>query len=119
MEDIRVSKDELMQRLDVNRACHRAAFEEAISGFREEVIRVLDITIDDAKAGRDVKANFSFVKPEDHSADYDRALEMLRMSLDDEIVLAEDDFQCFVMDDWGWKGKFVADYANYTKKSCL
>ena len=115
MQSIKVSKATLLAVLVKNRAAHRAIFEEAMDGYRKEVIKQLDAQLNRAKAGKRVNLAFALYEPQDQTKDYDRAIGMLEMSLEDDILLAENDFKCYVLDDWSWKQKFLASNSTYSK----
>ena len=44
---------------------------------------------------------------------------MLKMSVDDHTLLSERDFQCDVLDDWGWKQKFLASNSAYSRRAAM
>lgn len=107
MERITVEKAQLLAKLEQNRTDHRAIFEEALEGFKAEVTGELEQTLVRLRSGlyRDVR--ISRPVPVDHTRDYDRAIEMVKMAIGDEITLTEEDFASYVMDDWGWQGQFL------------
>lgn len=102
MNRVKVRKAELLQRLEANRGTHRTLFLEAQDGYRELVIGELDKALKDAREGRAIRTVIQLQAPQDHTAEYDNVIEMLRMSVDDEIELEAHAFQCFVLDQWQW-----------------
>jgi hypothetical protein len=56
----------------------------------------------------------SIPRPEDHTADYNRAIKMIEMHEGDTITLGEDEFAQLVMDDWAWKRQFLDSSAMYS-----
>jgi len=42
---------------------------------------------------------------------------MLKMSVDTEVLLSEQDFSCFVLDDWDWKQKFLTSSRDYSVRA--
>lgn len=114
MEKITVDKAELLEILERNRDQHRAVFEEALTGFKEKVVKDLEQWIADIRAGRTVTdVRIIRLAPRDHTRDYDRAIEMIKMSLADTVELTEKDFQFYVQDDWGWQREFLANARTY------
>lgn len=109
MENIEVAKAELLEKLKQNRADHRAIFEEALEGFREQATKVLNRALDNLKANRCQDVSVSRLVPRDHTGDYDRTIAMIEMSIGDTVVLSEDDFAQYVMDDWGWQRSFLSN----------
>lgn len=117
MENVEVRKDELLEKLNANRADHRSIFEEALEGFQREAEAELKLQLDMLSKGlrRDIKV----VKPVpvDHTRDYDRAIQMIEMSVSPTIALSERDFAMYVMDDWGWQGQFLSNVYGSTRAS--
>jgi hypothetical protein len=113
---ITVKKPDLLEHLRTNREQHRGVFLEALEGFRVQFIKELDSMLADAKAGRDYRRVVNLVEPQDHTRDYDRVIRMLEMSISDQVKISEAEFAQYVLDDWGWKGQFLATSSNYTGK---
>jgi len=114
MTSVTVKVDELLDILKKNREAHRAIFLEAQKGYREEVIRRLDDMLADAREGRKITSYVQFEEPSDQTKDYDRAIRMLEMSVDDEAELNDQTFRSFVMDDWSWKSNFLLSNSYYS-----
>ena len=114
MELVKVEKAELLSILKVNRTAHRAVFEEAQKGYRKEAIRLLDKALKDAREGRTITTYIRLDAPIDQTEDYDRAIRMIGMSVDENIEISEDDFRNYILDQWHWRQKFDATNAFYT-----
>lgn len=107
MKNVKVNKTELVKRVSENREKHRKEFEEGLETYKAAVIKELEEWMEKAKAGKKVRAYTQLTAPEDHSDDYDQVLDMLAMSVDDEIDLTYQEFSQYVRDDWGWKQQFT------------
>lgn len=116
MENVRVQKDALLDKIETNRAAHRATFEDALNGYRKEVIEQLEKMLAEARSGKRVRRAIDLIEPMDQTKDYDRVIAMLKMSTDEVIHLDERTFACYVLDDWQWKHQFTASTANYVNK---
>jgi len=114
MKTVKVNKDELINKLKENRAKHRDVFEAALEGYRGKCYEVLQERIDQLRQGKRINMYFNLSEPQDQTKDYDRALTMLEMSVDDLIEIDERSFQCYVMDDWDWREAFKASNSMYT-----
>lgn len=114
MENIKVKKEDLLKVLRDNRAKHRQIYEEAIEGYRKTVITEFERRLEDAKAGRKIDIRFSLPQPQDQTKDYDRAIGMLEMTIEDVIQLQEHEYQQYVMDDWSWKQNFLTSNSTYS-----
>ena len=117
METVKVKKSILLAKLRANRAEHREVFEEASEAFREEVIKVLDQRLADAKANKRIKLQIDLIQPMDQTEEYDQAIAMCEMSVDDEITLSHENFRNYVLDKWRWRDQFIASNSNYSAKA--
>lgn len=115
LQEVRVTKSSLITKLRENREEHRAIFEEALSGWKEKVTKALEDAYQDALAGKEFRVHFGLERPEDHTEDYDQAITMLEMSLDEELVLTYSEFRQYVMDEWGWHHAFAASTMAYSE----
>ncbi len=113
MQTVTVNKDTLIEVMTKNREQHRDAFEEAFDGYHKECIRVLEENLAQFRAGTRKRLEWRESPPEDHTKDYDRVLKMLAMSVDDEIDLLSNEFECYVQDDWGWKQAWGTSNSKY------
>lgn len=113
MKDITVDKAKLMETLRANRDEHRSIFLKAQEIYREEVIRILDKNLEDARAGREIVTFISLPQPQDYTAEFDKVIKMLEWEEDDLISLGERDFARYVLNEWEWKAAFAANTSSY------
>jgi hypothetical protein len=111
---VRVSKPDLLAKLEANRAGHRAIFEEALEGYRTKAIELFSAEVEKIRSGQKFRSFVSLTEPEDHTADYDAAIGMLQLSLDDAVELDEQSYRSFVLDEWDWKRQFLATNRSYS-----
>lgn len=109
---IRIGK--LLPILKENRKKHYEVYLEAVEGYRKAVIKQLEEHIERIKAGKKIQSHISFITPVNQVADYDRVIAMLDMSEDPDIVLDENQFRCYVQDQWSWAQQFSASNKVYT-----
>lgn len=114
MRTVTVNRDELLDRVRENRDKHRSVFEAAMDGYRKAAIEELDRAISDARSGRKIMRHLSLIEPVDKTKDYDRVIDMLEMSTDEEITLEQNEFACYVRDEWAWRDQFLAANSSYT-----
>lgn len=119
MQRVTVRKGELVERMTSNMEKHRQMFLEAQEGYREAVIKALDERLADARGGKPVTLHFGLIPPEDHTGDYERVLDMLQMSVDDEIDLDAMSFAQFVRDEWAWRRQWVMSNAGYSETAAV
>lgn len=119
MQKVTLDKVELLGVLRQNREKHVTEFKEADTGYREAVVEALEKTLAAVRAGEMTSASLmaaaALRKPENHTKDYDRAIRMLEMSQDPTLVLEEEDFSQYVLDEWNWKEQFVSSTLAYNK----
>ena len=112
MRKVTVNKDKLLEALWENKDKHEKDFEELYTKFfdsyHEELTRVMDAILAKKIAHVDEP-----VMPVNHTKDYERAIRMVEMSLDDDIELDEQRFNELVMDEWDWQRSFTATKAFY------
>lgn len=113
MKDIKVRKDVLLAKLEENKGKHRAVFEAALGGFREEATRILEQNLAYVKEGKTRKLYISMPVPKDHTSDYDRVIGMVQMDQDPMFVLSELDYSRYVDDNWEWTSEFGTTSMRY------
>ena len=113
MNVITVEKDRLKKALTKNRKKHRETYEQALERYKQLAIKEFEKNIREVKKGKPVRRALVLPLPEDHTKDYDRALEMLEWDTGKQVELNEFEFQQFIEDDWGWKQSFTSNTASY------
>lgn len=113
MENVKINKIELLTKIKENLTKHRAVFEEALEGYKKEVIKTLESRLEDARKGRRINLRIELVEPVDQTKEYQKVIKMLEMSVDNVIELSEYEFSCYVLDDWRWKDQFIASTSSY------
>lgn len=132
MQSVKVSKAALLEKLHENRQKHGEQFEEAVIEFRRAIENRLQAfafgpakelarltqergtTIDRVLKDLDEQLRseeFSDLvvlrgmAPKHNLKDYDRAIAMVEMSVDDEIELQQHEFRELVLDEWDWSDR--------------
>lgn len=113
MENVVVSKDRLIEALTTNRDAHRALFEKALAAYRTRSIEILEDHIERIKANKLERVMVALPMPEDHTNDYQRALDSLDWTIFDEVELTMREFDMYVRDNWSWKQEFATTNASY------
>lgn len=114
MKDVQMKVSDLKKALEKNKKAHRAEFEKALDGWKAKVTEKLEKSYQDALAKKIWIEAFHLPKPQDHTEDYEQAIEMLKHEQRTEITLSTQEYAQFVMDNWGWKQQFTASTAAYT-----
>ena len=113
MQEVIVKKTWLITKLSHNRKTHRGQYELAFKGYRRDMIKCLEDNLELVKNGHKERIYLHETVPEDHTDDYDTALEMLEASVDDTINITAEDFVRYVQDDWHWKEQWLASTSKY------
>lgn len=111
--------DDLVTKLKKNRENHREIFLEAFEKYRESAIAELEKNLEEVKRGTGIMRITRLVVPEDHTADYDCMIKMFEMTKNagaEFVELDHNDFNQYVMDNWGWSDNFNSNASSYTGK---
>jgi hypothetical protein len=120
MNTVRVAVPKLVQTMKENRDAHQKQFEEAIEGWREDVVTALTENLEAAKAGGEELDQYLSVrlpKPHNYTEQYDRVIQMLEFGLAEEVELSSQEFSQYVMDNWAWKEQFTHSHQVYNKRA--
>jgi hypothetical protein len=116
MRSVKVEKSELLDIVRKNQKKHVKEYEESVSDYKKAAVKVakehtkLADSGDLEKIAR-IKAMPS--RPVSYEKDYDRAIRMLELSVEDTIDLESDVFNQLVLDEWSWKQMFTASASLY------
>lgn len=116
MRTVKLDKKELLDIVKENLKQHIAIFNEAVEDYKILVLKISKENLKLAKTG-DLevfkKIELLPTAPISYAKDYERAIRMLELSVDDVIELTEDVFNQLVLDEWGWKNQFTASALLY------
>lgn len=111
-------REQVLANIHSNRERHVTELEEALSGWRRDLIEAIDTQRAEltalrkrARAGtlrpRELQHDILGIRsPESHETDYDVAIGMLEMASADLVELSESDFARYVHDQWDWRSRF-------------
>lgn len=117
MKNVRVNKIELLEIVKKNREQHKEIFDEAVIGYRKQLLEYLESMVVDVKLGKKINHHINLQYPVDETKEYDRVVKMLEMSQDEIIELDSVSFANFVMDEWSWTDMFTNTNACYSQKA--
>lgn len=112
LNKITVNKADLIERLKMNRDAHHAEYEEACRVYKDRCVAEIESMLDDARAGV-IRRNLTLPIPEEHTEDYDRAIDMLEWAQSDTIDLTQSEFATLVRNQWGWLQSFTSNTSSY------
>jgi zona occludens toxin (predicted ATPase) len=115
MDNVKVRKEVLLERIRKNRTKHRTIVEEAWVGYRKAVIEALDELLERAKAGRKIITQIGLQPPKDHTKEYDAVIDMLECEIKDVVEITRNDFRAFMRDEWVWRDQFLMSNRSYSQ----
>jgi hypothetical protein len=116
-EKIKVSKEELLKKLTKNLGIHVKLHDIALDGYKKQFIEACKYILN--KAEKHNKYDFSSLqklnKPQNHAKDYEEMIMMVKLHVDDTLVLTYEEFQRYILNKWDWIRSFRSSfYANYS-----
>ena len=114
MNNVKVDKGELLEKLTANRLEHIAIYDEACEGYHAKMITQLKRRLDDARGDINTSLYFRLTKPNSHLNEYDVAIAMLEMSVDLTVEITAEQFSCYVLDKWSWMDSFLGTSSDYS-----
>jgi hypothetical protein len=116
MHAVKVNRIELLGIVRGNLEKHIKEFNESVEDYKSAAIKLAESNLELAKSGDlDKISRIRLVpqKPSSYEQNYNRAIRMLELSVEDTIEVEEDVFNQLVLDEWAWKNAFVASGALY------
>ena len=113
MENITVDKETLLEKMRDNRDHHRLQFLKAQDKYRDAVIKALDERLQQARNGGPLNLGFTLPEPRNYTDEYDAAIAMVEWDQGDVIVLSQQDFERFVLNQWEWARAFKMSTQSY------
>jgi len=114
---VNVSRTVLLEKLRENLELHRKEYAEAVSDFQARLLADLKLAAKKVAKIHDVAdlKNFSFdlPYPQNHEDEFVQIIEMLEMSVDENIQLDAQSFRAYVKNEWAWRQHFAATSAMY------
>lgn len=114
MDSVTVNKEDLLATLKANRESHIGKFEEVLTAYRNEAVRLLEEHIERIRSGAVEKVAVMLPEPKNYESEYDRAIAMVEWEQKPTIELDENTFGQWVLDEWSWKTSFTQTSLMYT-----
>lgn len=115
MKDVKVKTESLLAKLRANFARHTRELEADRQAYRLKAAKVLKEELAKLAVGQTEPIHIPVSPPDDHTDDYERAIGMLEMSVDDTVVLTASQFAAFVQDKWHWKQTTILKRMSYVE----
>lgn len=115
MQQVTVKVADLLEKIKANRETHRADFEAALEGFKIRAVEELERRLADVKAGNKVAVYVNLPLPEDHTDEYDTLISMFQMEVNDTVVIEQQEYSWYVLNNWDWMQRWTTSNASYTQ----
>lgn len=121
------SKAKVIETLEKNRAEHEKIYNEAVEGYRKKLVEALAEVVELVQEKRKEVDEKELPKPSlrkyplsglsvptNSLKEYDTVLEMLSLTDDETIVLDQDQYNCYMKDNWYWMREFLTTNSMYS-----
>lgn len=117
LDEIRVNKAELIDKLKANLTKHIDDYKVAMIGYHIDTKEKMGLAHTKALLEENIPSELFYLpKPQSHASEYELAIEMLEMSVDTQFTISKQEFQRFVRDEWSWSNDFRNMSAVYSAK---
>ena len=111
-----MNKQVLLRILESNRTKHIKEYNEAREDYLVATINKLQEALTTHKAMKidNLKPLKLFIDaPISHEQDYDVTIHMVQHHVDETIILTEQEYRAFVLDEWSWKKIWMVSNSSY------
>lgn len=118
-QTVNVSRRDLLEALELNLEKHKKAYAQAVINYRKAL--QVDLTAALIQAN-DPNSQISKIKvefnhPVSYANQYQKAIDMLKLSVDETINIDSDSFFAYFKDEWSWKSGFDLANSIYARKA--
>jgi len=116
MDQVTVEVRQLLDRVRENKEAHDLIYQAAVAGYWETAQEELEKKLEQV-ARREVPSNVLNIQyPVSHAEDYETAIVMLEMSVQDQVTLDQRSFAQLVLNKWNWTQAFLQVNTLYAMK---
>ena len=105
---------DLRVKLETNRGNHANIVKESKEGYLVALRKELAQKLKKLRKGETINPNSKLPVPGDNLDEYDTAIEMLKFTSDDHVVLTQSQFHAYVLDKWDWQKNFLDTASAYS-----
>lgn len=113
-KSVNVNRISLLETLKQNREIHVREFDAAEGGYQQAMLDKLADTVKKVKKGEVKELSISLPRPRSYEKEYTETIEMLEMSVDENINLDAESFRAYFKDEWAWSSGFKTLVASYS-----
>lgn len=116
MNSVKINRAELLNIVRDNLKKHLSDYTESVEDYKAGALKVATANLKIAKSG-DIDKFHQIrglpQRPVSYEKEYNRAIRMLELSVEEVIDVEQDVFNQLVLDEWHWKNQFVASAMAY------
>lgn len=116
MNKVFVERSQLIDILSKNKAKHVETYQKALIGFKIKYQKVISDMLEKSHKNKFIM-RIALEAPFSHEQDYEKAIQMINLSVRNEIELTQKDFENYVLDNWSWSSHFFSNSSNYIECS--
>jgi len=116
MNAVKINRLELLKIVRENKDKHIVDFAESVEDYKKAALKIAESNLALVQTGdvdKIAKIQMQPGKPVSYETNYNRAIRMLELSVEEVIEVEEDVFNQLVLDEWAWKNSFVASASLY------
>ena len=112
-QSVTVNRLALIKAIKEGRDQHRAQYDEAVVDFKAKLEAELSRVLKQVRKGNVQEHHVNVTPPPCHLTDYDDVIEMMEMSVDENITLDRDAFKAYFKNEWSWTRTFNTLNSSY------
>lgn len=116
MKAVNIERQELLSIVNANKVKHVEEYNESVRDYKKAALQIAKDNFALVKTGKveDIARVKSMPpRPSSYENEYNRAIRMLELSVDEVIAVEQDVFNQLVLDEWDWKRSFVTNSTLY------
>ena len=117
--NVRINRMDLLNILKENRDEHLELYNEACVAYKKEMaahLQKMVKKVQQAEDGEAVQVWISLPCPEEHTADFDRIIDMVEHDTRNELELSENEAAQYISNNWNWIKSFTSNTTSYIPK---
>lgn len=108
-QSVNVKRTELIVALQTGLQVHQKQYTEALVDYKEAITLFFELALKRAQDGDFSNVNHGLTQPVNRGEDYAKVIEMLEVSVDENITLDSEAFRAYYKNDWPWSRGFALE----------
>lgn len=116
-QSVNVNRQKLLECLRTNRDNHVREYNQAVDCYQEAMVDALKKKLKEVRSGKVKELSINLPRPKSFESNYTDVIEMLEMSVDENINLDSSAFKAYIRDEWNWSQGFKSIAGSYISGS--